>query len=85
MTKKPLFIYGWIILALSFLGMAFAHGARNSFSVFYVPILDEFGWTRASTIYYFYLLFGVVNGIGGSLIRSILQKNCNIVSFGDPV
>lgn len=27
----------------------FAHGARNSFSVFYVPILDEFGWTRAST------------------------------------
>lgn len=115
--------------------MVFAHGARDSFSVFYVPILDEFGWTRASTagifsvnaiaygmtgpfaealvdsfgpkgvlliggtiwslavilcsrantIYYCYLLFGVVNGIGGSLIRSILQKNCNIVSSGDPI
>lgn len=118
MTRKPLFYYGWIILAISFIAMALAHGARNSFSVFYVVILDEFGWSRAgtagifsinvvlygiiaplagawvdkfgprkvllaggivlalvmvlcsrvSTIYHFYLLFGIAGGIGTSLI-----------------
>ena len=48
MSKKPLFFYGWIILALGFMAMALTYGARNSFSIFYVVLLDEFGWSRAS-------------------------------------
>jgi len=118
MSKKPLFFYGWIILAMSFAAMVLSYASRNSFSVFYVVILNEFGWSRASTagifsvnvivygitapfagalvdrfgpkrvlltgatilalamilcskvntLYHFYLLFGVVNAIGISLV-----------------
>lgn len=41
--------YGWIIVAVSFITMSLAGTARYSFSVFYVPILEEFGWSRGAT------------------------------------
>ena len=49
MDKKPLFFYGWIVLAIAFVSMVVANITRNSFSVLYVVILDEFGWNRANT------------------------------------
>lgn len=71
MSKKPLFFYGWIILAISFAAMAIAYGARNSFSVFYVVILDEFGWSRASTAGIFSLnvvVYGITAPFAGALV-----------------
>lgn len=47
--KHPLLFYGWIIVAISFITLALAYGARYCFSVFYVAILDEFGWPRGTT------------------------------------
>lgn len=47
--KQTRLFYGWIILAISFITLAFAYGARYSFSIFYVAILEEFGWSRGST------------------------------------
>lgn len=47
--KSPLFFYGWVIVAICFLTVAVAYGIRYSFSVFYVSILQEFGWSRADT------------------------------------
>jgi MFS family permease len=41
------FYYGWIIVALGFLSMAFWMGVTSTFSVFYVALLDEFAWQRA--------------------------------------
>ena len=47
--KKIPFYYGWTIVAVSFLTMGIIFGVWYSFSVFYVAILKDFGWTRAST------------------------------------
>jgi len=43
------FYYGWIIVAVSFLTLFFAVGIRFSFGVFYVAILNEYGWGRGET------------------------------------
>lgn len=45
---KPLF-YGYIIVGVAFLSMAVSSGAIFSFSVFFAPLQEEFGWTRAVT------------------------------------
>jgi len=55
----------------------FAHGARNSFSVFYVPILDEFGWTRASTAGIFSvnaIAYGMTGPFAGALVDRFRPK-----------
>ncbi len=46
--KQDLY-YGWIVVAISFITMAIVSPAWFSFSLFYPPILQEFGWSRAST------------------------------------
>jgi MFS family permease len=43
------FFYGWIIIAVTFVTMAIGVNARTSFSLFFPPILDEFGWERGVT------------------------------------
>ncbi len=71
MRKQPLFFYGWIIVAVSFLSTVLAYGARNSFSVFYVTILDEFGWSRAATAGIFSantIAYGVAAPFVGGLV-----------------
>jgi len=46
MAKQKLF-YGWLIVGVSFVSMAFWMGIRSSFSLFYAKLVDELGWTRA--------------------------------------
>ena len=46
MPKKP--FYGWVIVGLSVVSMMLIYGIRHSFSVFFAPILSEFGWSRGS-------------------------------------
>ncbi len=41
--------YGWIIVAVALISMAFWLGIRSSFSVFYVTLLEEFPWNRADS------------------------------------
>ncbi len=47
--KKPPFYYGWIIVATSFITLGVAFGVWYSFSVFYIAIINDFAWTRATT------------------------------------
>ncbi len=46
--KKPLFFYGWIIVAVAFVSLGAAFGVWYSFSVFILAIIQEFGWSRAA-------------------------------------
>jgi len=41
--------YGWVIVWLAFFTMLVAYSLRYNFSVFYVAILENFGWGRAET------------------------------------
>src|SRR3981189_2121300 len=48
MRRLP-FFYGWIIIAVTFVTMAIGVNARTAFSLFFPPIIDEFGWERGIT------------------------------------
>jgi MFS family permease len=41
--------YGWIIVAIALISMGFWLGIRNSFSVFYVALLEDFSWSRGES------------------------------------
>src|SRR6266508_4025103 len=43
------FFYGWLIVAVTFVTMAIGVNARTSFSLFFPPIITEFGWERGVT------------------------------------
>src|SRR6201989_3264391 len=43
------FFYGWIVIARAFVSMAIGVNARTSFSLFFPPIIDEFGWDQGVT------------------------------------
>ncbi|MFQ5917352.1 MAG: MFS transporter [Candidatus Binatia bacterium] len=42
---RPSFFYGYVILALCFFNMFFMRGILGSFGVFYVALLEDFGWS----------------------------------------
>lgn len=44
--RRP-FYYGWVIVAVALISMAFWFGFRTMFSVFLVALVDDFGWGRA--------------------------------------
>ncbi len=43
------FYYGWAVVGIAFVTMSVGVSARTSFSLFFPPILDEFGWERGVT------------------------------------
>ena len=47
-TTRPGIYYGWIIVGTSFTAMAFHQTARFSFSIFQVPLIQEFDWARGA-------------------------------------
>jgi MFS family permease len=42
------FFYGWVVVAVASVTMAIGVNARTAFSLLFPPILDEFGWDRAT-------------------------------------
>jgi MFS family permease len=42
------FFYGWAVVAVAFVTMAIGVNTRTAFSLLFAPILDEFGWDRAT-------------------------------------
>jgi MFS family permease len=45
--KSAKFYYGWVIVGLGMISMSFWFGIRTTFSVFFVALIDHFGWNRA--------------------------------------
>jgi len=60
----PSVYYGWIIVGLSFLTIAFHLTARFSFAIFQVPLIAEFGWTRGALGSAFALMMGLYALLG---------------------
>ena len=48
-NRKPSFFYGYVVVAVTFLIMVVMWGTYSTFGVFFRPLLEEFGWTRAMT------------------------------------
>ena len=48
-TTWPKFFYGYVIVAAALFMAIVMWGARFSFGVFFAPVLQEFGWSRAAT------------------------------------
>ena len=47
--KRPRIFYGWYIVAASFTSNVFVSGTYwQGFQLFFLPILREFGWSRAA-------------------------------------
>ncbi|MDP6403839.1 MAG: MFS transporter [Alphaproteobacteria bacterium] len=61
-TRLP-FFYGWIVVAVAFVTMAFGVNARTAFSLLFPPILDEFGWQRGTIAATFSVGFMVSTGL----------------------
>lgn len=57
--------YGWIIVAVAFVTLGIAFGIWYSFSVFFLVIIKEFGWSRAaaSSIFSIFIICQAVMGL----------------------
>jgi len=72
MRRLP-FFYGWVVVAVTFVTMAIGVNARTAFSLFFPPILSEFGWERGVTAGAFSFGF-VVSGIMSPLIGRLMDR-----------
>jgi MFS family permease len=79
----------WGVVAISFVTIALAYGLNFSFSVFFVAILEEFKWSRASIAGAFSLsslILGISSWPGGRLVdrfgpRKIMMVGAIILSL----
>lgn len=67
------FFYGWVIVAVTFVTMGIGVNARTSFSLLFVPIVDEFGWPRGLTAGAFSFGF-VVSAVMGPMIGRLMDR-----------
>jgi len=90
MVSKRKFFYGWIVLAVGFLTIVGGFVCRNTFSVFYPVIVQEFGWTRGNTALIFsvsVLVYGVMAPFAGALAdrfrpRYVLAAGAVLMGIG---
>jgi len=87
--KNRLF-YGWIIVAVTFVVLATGTLLWWAFSIFYVEILNEFGWGRANTAIIFSLggiIYGISSPLAGILFdrlgpRKLFSVAALLITFG---
>lgn len=63
----------WIIAGLAFAILGFARGLHSSFGVFYVALLDTFGWSRGATAGVFSLVL-VVDAALSPVVGHLLDR-----------
>lgn len=73
-NSTPRFFYGWIIVAVAFLSLFVSLGIRFTYSIFFIPLTNEFGWDRAATSGIFslsLLLFAIIGPFLGNLFDRV--------------
>jgi MFS family permease len=73
-SERGMFLYGWVIVAVSILVMIGLGGAELSFGVFLKPIQEEFGWTRTMVSGAVSIVEGVC-GLVGIVIGRLADKH----------
>jgi MFS family permease len=73
------FFYGWVVVAVAFVTMGVGVNARTAFSLFFPPILDEFGWDRGVTAGAFSFGFLVSAVLSPSLGRLMDRRGPRVV------
>jgi len=84
------FYYGWVIVAIGFVTMAIGVSARTSFSLLFVPILDEFGWDRglvSGAFSFGFLVFAMLSPAVGFLMdrwgpRFVIETGVLLLASG---
>src|SRR6266404_1281058 len=84
------FFYGWIIVVVTFVTMAIGVNARTAFSLFFPPIINEFGWERGVTAGAFsfgFLVSGAVSPLIGRLMdragpRAVMELGVALMAGG---
>ncbi|HEX2988748.1 MAG TPA: MFS transporter [Chloroflexota bacterium] len=71
-TRLP-FYYGWLIVAGGFFSLGITYTVWYSFTVFYVALLQEFGWSRAASAGVF-SLFVIVVGVAGTGAGALVDR-----------
>ena len=72
-TPKPRLYYGYVVVVASLIIMILVHGLFNVFGIFFNPLLDTFGWTRA-TISGAYSLSNILQGVLGIVMGGLLDR-----------
>lgn len=72
-APKPRLYYGYVIVAASFIIMILAQGLYIIFGVFINPLLEEFGWTRA-TISGAFSLSTILQGVLGIVMGGLVDR-----------
>ncbi len=49
--RRTSFYYGWVIIGVCFLSIAFSRGLQLTYAIFFVEVIQEFGWNRADTAF----------------------------------
>src|SRR3982074_1995435 len=84
------FFYGWILVVVTFVTMAIGVNARTAFSLFFPPIIDEFGWERGITAGAFsfgFLVSAAVSPLIGRLMdrsgpRAVMELGVALMGGG---
>ena len=74
LAQRLPFFYGWLIVAVVFVTMAFGVNARTAFSLLFPPILDEFKWDRGATAGAFSFGF-MVSAVITPILGRIMDKS----------
>ena len=72
-APKPRLYYGYVIVAASFIIMILAQGLYIIFGVFINPLLEEFGWTKA-TISGAFSLSTILQGVLGIVMGGLVDR-----------
>jgi MFS family permease len=87
--RLPCF-YGWLIVAVVFVSMGIGVNARTAFSLFFPPIVSEFGWERAVTAGAFsfgFLVSAIMSPLLGRMMdrvgpRAVMELGVGLMATG---
>ena len=90
MALRGKIFYGWVVVGISTLVFAIVRGVNDAFGVFFVAILEEFGWGRAAVAGVFSfarLTEGAVSIVVGKLsdrfgLRRLVPISACLVALG---